>query len=250
MLDKAKCLLRVAGAAVSAAAVSFPMLFAARPKTPLRVGCVAVFEYLARLEGAALSRRRRSAIAQACDFGSLRDEYYDERKFDRTEYRSLRNALRQVAPAAATALYILELRKAERGRPAISGGADATREYREAVIRVSLEWMRAIAGVSVDSARFDSMTNLVCLMQLVDDLLDWKDDQADSCPSYVTALLDAPNRAKTLRALAETLLRRTTEPAQRDPAALPFALAGVVTWAGAAALIKARFPRWTFCANC
>ena len=38
------------------------------------------------------------AIAHACDFGSLRDEFYDEQKLDLKEYRSLRSALRRMAP--------------------------------------------------------------------------------------------------------------------------------------------------------
>ena len=66
------------------------MLLAARPKTPLRVFCIAGFEYLARLRGGTLGRRRRLAIAHACDFGALRDDYYDHHRLDATEYRSLR----------------------------------------------------------------------------------------------------------------------------------------------------------------
>src|SRR5262245_22857449 len=91
-------LARVAGTAVSAVMVCSPLLLAARPKTPLRVFCIAAFEFLARLRGGTLGRQRRLAIAHACDFGSLRDDYYDHRKLDATEYRSLRCQLRRMAP--------------------------------------------------------------------------------------------------------------------------------------------------------
>src|SRR5262249_45824406 len=85
-----KELVRVAGTAVSAVMVCSPMFVAARPKTPLRVFCIAAFEFFARLRGDTLGKRRRLAIAHACDFGSLRDDYYDHHNLDATEYRSLR----------------------------------------------------------------------------------------------------------------------------------------------------------------
>ena len=116
-------LAHAAGTAVSAVMVCSPMLLAARPKTPLRVFCIAAFEYLARLRGGKLGRTRRLAIAHACDFGSLRDDYYDHRKLDSTEYRSLRRTLRRLAPETATSRYIQELRQAERNRPILAAGS-------------------------------------------------------------------------------------------------------------------------------
>ena len=139
-------LFRIAGTAVSAVMVCSPMLLEARPRTPLRVFCIAAFEYLARLRGGTLGRRRRLAIAHACDFGSVRDEYYDQQKLDLTEYRSLRSALRRMVPEAATFRYIQQLRKAERGRPILSasmpGVANATIGYRTSVINLSLRWLQ------------------------------------------------------------------------------------------------------------
>src|SRR5687768_12910546 len=109
-------LVRIAGTAMSAVMVCSPMLLAARPKTPLRVFCIAAFEYLARLRGGTLGRRRRVAMAYACDFGSLRDDYYDHQALDTTEYRLLRCNLRRLAPETATSRYIQQLRQAERNR--------------------------------------------------------------------------------------------------------------------------------------
>src|SRR5688572_10833788 len=168
-------LLRIARAAVPAAIVCMPMFLEARPRTPLRVFCIAAFEYLARLRGGSLGRRRRLALAHACDFGSLRDEYYDEQKLDLTEYRSLRSALRRMAPEAATFCYIQQLRKAERGRPILSAStpevANATIAYRTTVIELSLRWLQGISGSAPEGVKFHSLVSLVCLMQLADDLL-------------------------------------------------------------------------------
>jgi len=58
-------LIRCAGTALCAAMVCLPMLLAPRPKTPLRVLGIAVFEYLTRLRGGTLGKGRRLAVAQA-----------------------------------------------------------------------------------------------------------------------------------------------------------------------------------------
>ena len=221
---------------MSALMVCSPMLLAARPKTPLRVFCIAAFEYLARLRGGTLGRRRRLAIAHACDFGALRDDYYDHHRLDATEYRSLRAKLRPMAPEPATSRYIKHLRQAERSRPILSastpGVADAVIAYRTLVLDLSLRWLQEISGLNVESVKFHVLLNLVGLMQIADDLLDWKDDQAVRRPSYVTAfLLDWPRIAVAtpLRAHADALLQRTLGAARRMPAPC-LAVAGVLTW--------------------
>jgi hypothetical protein len=243
-------LARVAGTAVFAVMVCSPMLLAACPKTPLRVLCIAAFEYLARLRGGTLGRRRRLAIAHACDFGSLRDDYYDHQKLDATEYRSLRCKLRRMAPEAATSRYIRRLRQAERGRPILvastPGVADAVIAYRTWVLDLSIRWLQEISGLSVEPLKFQALLSVVDLMQLADDLLDWKDDQAVRCPSYVTAfLLDRPRTAiaTPLRAQADALLRRTVGAAREDAGSVPFAIAGVLTWTFVIALLRVRFPQ-------
>ena len=242
-------LARVAAAAVSAAIVCSPLLLAARPKTPLRVFCIAAFEFLARLRGGTLGKRRRLAMALACDFGSLRDDYYDHRRFDASQYRLLRSELRRMAPEAATTRYIRQLREAERGRPILSasdpGVANAVIAYRTSVLDLSLRWMQEISDLSVEAVKFHVLLSLVGLMQIADDVLDWKDDQACRCPSYVTALLlDRPSTgvAMPLRAQADALLRRVVGAARQDAGAVPFAVAGMLTWTLVVALLKVRFP--------
>jgi hypothetical protein len=243
-------LTRVAGMAVSALIVCSPLLLAARPKTPLRVFCIAAFEFLARLRGGTLGRQRRLALAHACDFGALCDDYYDHRRLDAAEYRSIRCQLRRIAPESATSRYIQRLRKTERSRPSPAADnaevANAVVAYRTRVLDLSLRWLQEISGVNIESVRFHVLLSLVGLMQLADDLLDWKDDQAAGRPSYVTAFL--PGRpcgavAMPLRSQANVLLRRMAEAAKRDAAAVPLAIAGTLSWAFVIALLRLRFPQ-------
>src|SRR5262245_51690843 len=240
-------LARCAGTAVSAVMVCSPMLVAARPKTPLRVLCIAAFEYLARLRGGTLGSRRRLAMAHACDFGSLRDDYYDHQRLDATEYRSLRCKLRRMAPEPATSRYIQQLRQAERSRPVLAsdtpGIADSIIAYRTSVLDVSLRWLQEISGLSVEPVKFHALLSVVGLMQVADDLLDWKDDEAVRLPSYVTGFLrDRPRIAvaRLLRAHADALLLRTFGAARQDAASVPFAIGGVLTWTFVIALLKVR----------
>src|SRR5262245_13846679 len=243
-------LARVAGTAVSAMVVCSPLLLASRPKTPLRVFCIAAFEFLARLRGGTLGRGRRLALAHACDFGSLRDEDYDQRRLDAAGYRLVRCRLRGMAPEAATSRYLRQLRQAERNRPVLAssnpGVVNAVIAYRTWVLDLSLRWLQEISGLSVESVKFHVLLSLVNLLQIADDLLDWKDDQAFHRPSYVTAfLLDRPRTAVAtpLRAQADALLQRMVGAARKDAGAVPLAIAGILTWTFVIALLRLRFPQ-------
>jgi hypothetical protein len=189
-------------------------------------------------------------MAHACDFGSLRDDYYDHRRLDAMEYRFLRCKLRSLAPETATARYIRELRHAERSRPILAVSspevAKAVIAYRTRVLDLSLRWMQEIAGLSVESVKFHVLLSLVGLMQIADDVLDWKDDHAVRRPSYVTGFLTEQSReavALPLRAQADALLQRMVGAARQDAGAVPLALAGVVTWTFVIALLRLRFPQ-------
>jgi len=243
-------LIRCGGTAVGAAMICFPMLLAKRPRTPLRVLGIAVFEYLARLRGATLGKCRRLAIAYACDLGSLRDDYYDHHRLDVMEYRFLRLELRRTAPEPATSHFIQLLRNAERSRPILEPGipaiTDAVIAYRTHVLELMLQWVQAISGVSFEPVKFQSILSTLGLMQLADDVLDWKDDEAERRPSYVTAILlrGSPSSvASPLRAQADALLPCTLGAARQDAGAVVFAVAGVLTWSFVVVLLRLRFPQ-------
>lgn len=241
---------RVAATAMWALMVCSPLLLEERPKTPLRVFCIAAFEFIARLRGRTLGRERRIAMAYACDFGSLRDDYYDDRTLDASEYRYLRCKLRLMVPEAATSIYIRQLRQAERSRPILAQGtpeiANAVIAYRTSVLDASLRWMQELSGLSIESVKFHLLLGLVGLLQIADDVLDWKEDQAVRRPSYVTAfLLGRPRSAvaASLRVQADALLGRLIRGARQDVGAVPLAFAGVVTWIFVVVLVKMRFPQ-------
>jgi len=58
-------------------------------------------------------------------------------------------------------------------------------------------------------------------------------------------LLERPRTgiAMPLGAQADALLRRTVGAARQNAGAVPFAIAGVVTWTFVVALLKMRFPQ-------
>ena len=243
-------LVRVVESAVRAATVCFPMLFAAHPRTPLRVLGITTFEYLARLRGTTLGRRRRYAMALACDFASLRDDYYDHKTLDVAKLRSLRRELRGMVSGAAILRYTRHLRYTERNRPVLpmvtSGVREAAIAYRARVLDLTLQWLNTISGMNVDELKYCSFLDVACLLQIADDLLDWKDDQALQCPSYVTVFLLNPQSAEaatSLRSYADALLNRTKDTARQDADAVPFAIAAALTWAFIIALLRVQFPR-------
>jgi hypothetical protein len=189
-------------------------------------------------------------MAQACDFGSLRDEYYDHQRFAAAEYRSLRGQLRRAAPAAATLRYIQRLRTAERSRPVLAAGtpsvADAVIRYRTWVLELSLLYLQEISGLTVEPAGFQALLGIAGLVQIADDVLDWEDDQTSQRPSYVTVLLlDRPSSAVAvpLRAQADALLQRSVSAARQDAGALPFAVAAALAWVFVIALLRIRCPQ-------
>lgn len=226
-----------------------PILAAMRPKTPLRVLCIAAFEYLSRLEGRSQKPSTRAALAFACDFGALRNDFYDQKELNRSEYRTLRLALRRLVPDRLTRRYMHNLRQAERSRPLLRvdpGFESSAVEYRNRVLVLSMDWLHGIACVRWNAALFQSLVALTGLIQLVDDLLDWEDDWKHRRPSYITAVLNRSAKASPdiyrcvhLRAnhFRDILLTTSNE----HPEAAPVAMAGIAVWALAVALARIRF---------
>lgn len=229
-----------------------PLLFARRPQTTLRVLCIGAFEYLARLGGRRLDRKARRALACACDFGALRNDFYDQGNLDRHSYRDLRRRLSALVPQTATHRYIRALRSAERGRPIFGpkGFSEpaAVVAYRVRVLELSLSWLQVISRRLIKPRVFQSLVALVGLVQLVDDVIDWKDDCASRRPTYVTALLREwrqPSRQSLadLHRYANHFRGLLVAAAQSDAEATPLAIAGLLVWFLATALMKVRFAR-------
>jgi hypothetical protein len=225
-----------------------PIMAAVRPRTPLRVLCIAAFEYLARLEGGSQKASTRAALAFACDFGALCNDFYDQRELNRSEYRSLRAALRRLIPEGATRAYIRHLRTVERSRPVLlvdpAFETNAV-EYRNRVLVLSMNWLHGISGVRWNAALFQTLVALTGLIQLVDDLLDWEDDREHRRPSYITALLKSSSKASS-ETFAQVRLRANhfrdilITTSDEHPEAAPLAAAGIFVWALALVLTRTR----------
>jgi hypothetical protein len=241
-------LLKLAAASLFTCA---PLLFARRPQTPLRVLCISAFDYAARLDGSKLDRARRTALACACDFGAMRNDFYDQRELNPEAYRELRRNMRQLVPQAATRDYIRDLRDVERGRPVFEVGGfskpEAVIEYRTRVLAVSLAWLQSISRRSLEPVMFEAFLALVGLLQVVDDLIDWRDDWVSRRPTYVTAFLrewtPPPRQAVIhLRAHADHFRRSLVAASDRRLEIAPLSLAGGVVWLTAMVLMRMRFP--------
>lgn len=245
-------LLRCVRLAVSSLLSCIPLLLVRRPKTPLRLLCIGAFDYVARLRGHSLGPNARTALACACDLGALRNDFYDQGTFDRRFYRELRHDLRRLVPESATHRYIRDLRQTERGRPAFGPGAfsepAAVVEYRLRVLVVSLAWLQVISRRSMEPRVFQSFVALVGLIQLVDDLLDWKDDWACRRPTYVTAFLSDSARPSSrsvtpIRLHANRFCGLLIGTMEQDLNVAPLTVAGIFVWVVARALMKVRFSR-------
>jgi hypothetical protein len=179
-----------------------------RPKTLLRSLCIAAFDFAARVQGQRLGREKRKTLARLLDLGALINDHFDQYRFRDRSYRHLRKLLTAEEDARAVYLaYFRDLRRVERNRPRLrmpcqSGLLDRAAQYREDVVRLSLLALAAIAlgppsRADVDDPRQPAAEDsclphlfaLVMLLQLCDDLLDWRNDWRDRLPSFATAAL-------------------------------------------------------------
>jgi hypothetical protein len=160
----------------------------------LRCFCVAAFDFAARAGGRPLDREKRRALGCLLDLGALINDHFDQHQFCKHTYRRLRRQL--TADAGARAVYreyFRQVRQAERNRPRLSGRENLLREvagYREKVVRLSLAALAAIAfgrTEIVDGAFPASLFAPVMLIQICDDLLDWRKDLRAGLPTFVTA---------------------------------------------------------------
>ena len=226
-----------------------PMMAASRPRTPLRVLCITAFEYLSRLEGRGQQPATRAALALACDFGALCNDFYDQQELNLSEYKRLRMALRRLVPESAIRGYMRNLRHEERGRPSFPPDeVFETRavEYRNRVLVLSMDWLYKIAGVTPSPAFFRTLVALTGLIQLVDDLLDWEDDWRCRRPSYVTGLLKGPSKSfpgatARIQSRANHFRDLLVATSEEHPEAAPLAFAGIVVWLLVVGLTRLRF---------
>jgi hypothetical protein len=179
-----------------------------RPGTLLRTLCVVAFDFMARADGKRLEPDKRRALSCLLDLGALINDHFDQHRFCRCSYRTLRKQL-CVDETVRTAyrVYFRELRQAERNRPRLrlARHDDILREsaeYRERVVRISLSALAAVAfgrpyGDTAEARQTSPAIDaclphvfaLVMLIQICDDLIDWRRDWRAGLPTFVTAAL-------------------------------------------------------------
>ena len=177
------------------------LLRAARPKTPLRIACIAAFDTIHVLrKGEPLSALDARMLATWLDFGACANAAFDGKRFCRREYQATRRALDKNHRGPLVAEYSKRLAQLERSRPAPADSQSRFVEvgrYREAVVRLSLGTASTLAGIhrSLDDgiratdgdADLNLLFKIVMLCQIIDDVLDYARDRAANLPSFLTA---------------------------------------------------------------
>jgi hypothetical protein len=183
-----------------------PLFFRASPKTPLRVLGIVALDILHVLRHARpMSRKQASDVALFMDFEGCTNADWDRKDVSETEYRTLRQRLEQSGLGWCIDEYLSRLRELERERPPVAGDYrrfDDVRAYREAVVRLSLATVTAIAlpADSVDEGLrathcnrdVDTLFRIAMQCQIIDDVLDYREDLSAGLPSFLTAAVSLP----------------------------------------------------------
>jgi hypothetical protein len=179
-----------------------------RPATTLRGLCVTAYDFMARTCGQRLDREQRRALSCLLDLGALINDHFDQHHFCKRSYRKLRKDIAANQNACAVyRVYFRELCRTERSRPRPWPSYHASipeevANYRERVVRLSLSALATIAfgrpnaddnvrerGFSAEDACIHFLFPLVMLIQICDDILDWRKDWHAGLPTFVTAEL-------------------------------------------------------------
>jgi hypothetical protein len=183
-----------------------PLFFSATPKTPLRVLCVIALDTVHVLRNARpLPRSRCKQLAAFLDFQACTNAVWDGKELCPPEYRALRQRLERAGLGVWITEYRSRLRELETGRPSIGGDLQRfndVRSYREAVARVSLATITAIAlnaecldeGIRATYGDSDvaALFRMAMQCQIMDDVIDYRKDLSLGLPSFLTASASLP----------------------------------------------------------
>ena len=192
-----------------------PLFFCASPKTPLRVLCIMALDTLHVLRHSRpLQRKNIRELGMFLDFQACTNAAWDQKELCEAEYQAIRQRLEQAGLGMWIDGYLNQVRELERRRPSIGGDRrrfDDVRSYREAVARLSLAAVTAIAlnaksledGIRETHGDGDVQTlfRIVMQCQIIDDVLDYEEDLFAGLPSFLTACVSLP-RAMALTAEA------------------------------------------------
>ena len=187
----------------------------------MRVLCIVALDTLHALRHARpLPRRRISELAVFLDFQACTNAAWDHKHLCEAEYAAIRQRLEKAGLELWIEAYLSQLRELETRRPPIGGDHrrfDEVRSYREAVARLSLATVVAIAlnAKSLDDAiratecdsDVETLFRIAMQCQIIDDVLDYTEDVPAGLPSFLTACASLP-QAMELTAEAARSLRR------------------------------------------
>ncbi|QDU51247.1 hypothetical protein [Gimesia panareensis] len=234
-------------AAIRIALFSFlrgiPLFFSSRPATPLRVLCLIAFDTVHVLRTSRrLSVQKIRELAALLDFGSYANDYFDGKQFSFEKYQMTRRLLKAEDTDLVVRAYLHRLRELEKQRPA-AGGDDRMHSraqlYREAVVRLSLGMLAAASleemtveeGIeaTLQTADFELLFRIVMLCQVIDDVIDYRQDADAGLPGLMTCST-SPTRALKLTS-ASAARYADQRSLSTSPALFPFRLAlwGVAT---------------------
>ncbi len=185
---------------------ALPLFFRAAPKTPLRVLCIIALDTVHVLRNAhRLPRKRCEQLATFLDFQACSNAVWDGKDLCAAEYLALRQRLEKAGLGLWIEEYLSRLGELESRRPAPGGARqhfDDVRSYREAVVRLSLATITAIALKAEcleDAMRATDCDSDVAALfgmamqcQIIDDVLDYREDLSVGLPSFLTAAASRP----------------------------------------------------------
>jgi hypothetical protein len=183
-----------------------PLFFCATPKTPLRVLCIIALDTVHVLRtGRPLRRSRCKQLAVFLDFQACTNAVWDGKDLCAQEYRALRQRLESAGLGMWITEYLNRLHQLETRRPSIGGDLQRfndVRSYREAVARLSLATVTAIAlnaeclddGIRATYCDSDvaALFRMAMQCQIMDDVIDYREDLSAGLPSFLTASRSLP----------------------------------------------------------
>ena len=181
--------------ALAAVAVNVRWFAARRPGTPLRVLSLIAIDTALRSRGIIITPDRRQAVIEVMELGALLNDRFDG---DAHDLHALRASVAWFARSAHREVirsYVKRLRRLERTRPDPAQGMTAGIHYREGVNHVSLAVLWALArGRSLAAAEMEIVREAdLCLLfqivmqtQLIDDVLDVRQDRRRGLPSFAS----------------------------------------------------------------
>jgi hypothetical protein len=139
------------------------------------------------------------------DFQACTNAAWDHKHLCEVEYVAIRQRLEQAGLKLWIEEYVRQLAELERRRPSIGGDQrrfEEVRSYREAVVRLSLGTVVAVAlnARSLEEAirttdsdiDVEILFRIVMQCQIIDDVVDYNVDQSAALPSFLTACASLP----------------------------------------------------------